>query len=97
MVTGDDPSAHPFDRVVLLTGASAGFGAALAGELARGKKARAIVLTARRADRLEQLSTELQALQPGLEVLTIAADLADPAVPEQLVAGTLPALVGSTS
>jgi short-subunit dehydrogenase len=89
MATGVDPSADQSGRVVLLTGASAGFGAALARELARQKKARAIVVTARRADRLEQLATELQALQPGLEVLTIAADLADPASPERLVTGTL--------
>jgi uncharacterized protein len=89
MATPVDPSAHQSGRVVLLTGASAGIGAALARELARQKKARAIVLTARRADRLQQLSTELQALQPGLEVLTIAADLADSATPERLVTGTL--------
>ena len=76
-------------RVVLLTGASAGIGAALARELARQKKARALVLTARRGDRLDQLAAELKALQPGLEVLTIAADLADPATPERLVAETI--------
>ncbi len=74
--------------VVLLTGASAGIGAELARELAREKKARALVLTARRGDRLDRLAAELKALQPGIEVLTIAADLADAATPERLVAET---------
>jgi uncharacterized protein len=73
-------------RVVLLTGASAGIGAALARELARQKQARALVLTARRGERLDQLAAELKTLQPGLEVLTIAADLADPATPERVLA-----------
>jgi uncharacterized protein len=76
-------------RVVLLTGASAGFGAALARELARRKLIRALVLTARRGDRLDQLALELKAIEPGIEVLTIAADLADPATPERLLAESL--------
>ena len=58
-------------------------------ELVRRKKAQALVLTARRGDRLEQLAGELKALQPGLEILTIAADLADPATPQRLVAETV--------
>ncbi len=75
--------------VVLLTGASTGIGAALARELVRQKKVQAIVLTARRADRLQQLADELQSAAPGLEVLAIPADLADPATPERLVETTL--------
>ncbi len=73
-------------RVVVLTGASAGIGAALARELARRKLARALVLTARRGDRLDQLALELQALQPGLEVHTIAGDLAEANVPARILA-----------
>jgi uncharacterized protein len=76
-------------RVVVLTGASAGFGAALARELARRQMARALVLTARRGDRLDRLAVELQALQPSLEILTIVADLADPATPARLLAETI--------
>jgi uncharacterized protein len=82
---GGSSEARP-GRVVLLTGASAGFGASLARELARQRKAGALVLTARRGDRLEQLAAELRTIQPGLEVDTIAADLAEPATPARLTA-----------
>ena len=51
-------------------------------------KAYALVLTARRGDRLDELSRELRHVRPDLEVLTIAADLADPATPERIVAET---------
>jgi uncharacterized protein len=72
-------------RVVLITGASAGLGAALARELVRRKQAGALVLTARRGDRLEQLARELREGEPALDVLTVAADMADPAAPQQLL------------
>jgi len=75
--------------VVLITGASAGLGAALARELVRQKKASALVLTARRGDRLEQLAVELKPLQDGLEILTVAGDLADPTTAPRLVAETI--------
>src|SRR5262249_23054020 len=47
------------------------------------------VLTARRGDRLEQLAAELMAQQPGLEILTIAADLVDAATPKRVAAETI--------
>jgi short-subunit dehydrogenase len=87
-MTDDAPVARP-GPVVLVTGASAGIGAALARELVRQRTAGAIALTARRADRLQQLALELQSAQTGLEVLTIAADLADPASPKRIVESTL--------
>jgi short-subunit dehydrogenase len=64
----------------LVTGASAGIGAALARELARhGAK---LVLTARRRDRLEKLAGELTA--GGTEVRIVTADLNDPASPQKI-------------
>jgi len=66
-------------RHVLITGASAGLGAAFARAYARAGAS--LVMTARRADRLERLAAELSAAY-GTETLCIPADLADPgAVP----------------
>ena len=53
-------------RVILITGASAGLGKELAHELVRQNKAGALVLTARRIDRLEELASELKEARPGL-------------------------------
>ena len=68
----------------LVTGASAGIGVALARELAlRGAN---LILTARRTDRLEALANEL--VQTGTEVRVVAADLNDPAAPQQIFDAT---------
>lgn len=64
----------------LITGASAGIGAALAREYAR--RGRPLVLLARRRERLESLAAELRSQVP-VEILT--ADLADPTAPARIV------------
>jgi short-subunit dehydrogenase len=64
-------------------------GAALSRELARRQRARALALVARRGDRLEQLSAELRQIQAELEILCVAADLADPTTLPRLVADTV--------
>lgn len=68
----------------LVTGASAGIGAALARELAGcGAK---LILTARRRERLEALAAELNA--HGTETRIVVADLNDPGAPQQICDAT---------
>jgi uncharacterized protein len=68
----------------LVTGASAGIGAALARELAsRGAK---LILTARRRDRLETLAADLTA--KGTEVRIVVADLNEPTAAQQIYDAT---------
>ncbi len=83
-----DASATARRPVIVITGASAGIGEALARELVRRRKAGSLVLTARRGDRLDRLADELRVDQPDLAVVTIAADLADPTTPGRLIAET---------
>lgn len=69
------------DEWALVTGASSGIGSEFARQLAaRGMH---LVLTARRQDRLEELSQELDT-RHGTKTLIVPGDLADPTFPSQL-------------
>jgi Short-chain dehydrogenases of various substrate specificities len=69
-------------RLALVTGASAGIGAAFARILA--SHGYDVALTARRADRLEALADEIR-LRYGVETLAVPADLAQPEGPGQIL------------
>lgn len=75
------PSSTP--RRILVTGASAGIGAALARVCA--ERGHDLILTARREAALEALAAELRAAH-GADVAVIAADLARPEAPAELFA-----------
>jgi short-subunit dehydrogenase len=70
-------------RLCLITGASAGIGAALARVYA--SHGWDVALTARRAERLAALGDEIR-LRYGVETLAVPADLADAAAPEKILA-----------
>jgi len=73
------------NKVVIVTGASAGIGEAAARRLAR--EGATIVITARRAERLDQLRTEIEAT--GGCALAIAGDVTSPVDRERLVRETI--------
>ena len=75
-----EPDLH--GKVVLLTGATGGLGGVLARRLA--DRGATLVLTGRKADKLEKLAGEL--IPRGVTVHVVPADLSSPAAIEALVA-----------
>jgi uncharacterized protein len=68
-------------KTALVTGASSGLGVDFARELAR--RGCALVLVARREERLKQVQAELQS-QFGVKVMVVTLDLGDPQAPQLL-------------
>lgn len=68
-------------RWALVTGASAGIGAAFARSLAA--KGANVILVARRREKMEELASELER-EHAVETRVIAADLAKPEAPEEI-------------
>lgn len=82
----------PLDGTVLVTGASSGIGGALARGFAR--TAKALVLVARRADRLQVLADEIVAAHPQLVVHVWPCDLSDAHATEALARRAIAELGG---
>lgn len=66
---------HLSEQVILITGASAGIGTALAHTLATRFRGIRLALTARRADKLEEIA--IRCRQAGADVLVITTDMTD--------------------
>jgi short-subunit dehydrogenase len=68
--------------IALVTGASSGIGRAFAEGL--GERGYDLIVTARRRDRLEELSASLRARHSGIRVEIIVADLTETAAPDAI-------------
>lgn len=75
------PFAQAYGPWAIVAGGSEGLGAAFAAEIAR--RGVHLLLVARRPDPLERIAARLRR-EHGADVITVAADLADPAALEQI-------------
>ncbi|EGV62901.1 NADP-dependent 3-hydroxy acid dehydrogenase [Yamadazyma tenuis] len=76
MSFGSKAAERISNKVVLITGASAGIGAATAKEIAVTANGNIkLILTARRKDKLQDLADELTQQFPDIKVLTVALDV----------------------
>lgn len=73
-----------YDSTALVTGASSGIGREIAIELAR-RGARALILVARRTDRLDSLRDRLYEINPALHVECQPADLSESGQVDRLI------------
>lgn len=76
------------DRVIIISGIGPGMGIKCAINAAK-EGARGVVLSARRASRLEEAEEEVAALGTGIEILTVKNDIRDEAACHRLAAATV--------
>jgi len=89
--------ASPYtDKIVLVTGASAGMGLATATFLA-SKGVKAITLMARRQDKLEQVEAVLNQAYPTVQTLVVAGDASQAQDNKRAVEETVAKFGGITS
>ncbi|ODQ81564.1 hypothetical protein BABINDRAFT_159839 [Babjeviella inositovora NRRL Y-12698] len=78
MSYGSSAASRLANKVVLITGASAGIGEATAQEFAEAAKGQVkLILTARRKDKLDALKDELTKQYPNIQVLTVELDVSE--------------------
>ncbi|KAI6717209.1 hypothetical protein JHW43_000384 [Diplocarpon mali] len=84
-ISPSDPANSQEDRIIVITGASAGIGKAAAKVWARAG-AKGIVIAARRLDLLNNVAEELREISPSTAVLAVKADVANESEVENLFA-----------
>ena len=77
-------------HTVLITGATSGFGEATARKFAASGACQRIIITGRRADRLEKLKAELTALHPHCPVTALQFDVRDRGAVQKALATLTP-------
>ena len=76
-------------KVIIITGASSGMGKGTALYLAQHKKATALTLVARNAEKLEATVAEIKALNADIQTLVVAGDVSSDELNKQMVDETV--------